>query len=198
MKISVCGKGGSGKSTVVTLLANVARDRGYQVLVVDSDDSNFGLHRMLGFDTLPLPLIELAGGKRSVRRQMRPGFYGAESEDRMGVLAQDNMSTEGLSYPYIVRNDGIGPVSIGKILHSLDGCACPMGVLSGEFLKKLRLKDKELTDRVITVVGAIHNDPEIIDACFEGRPLRGSKATEEIQEVLDSLLPQVKRGNEGK
>jgi len=40
MKISVCGKGGSGKSTVVTLLANEALARGYQVLIVDSDESN--------------------------------------------------------------------------------------------------------------------------------------------------------------
>jgi CO dehydrogenase nickel-insertion accessory protein CooC1 len=35
MKISVCGKGGSGKSTIVTLLANEALARGYHVLVVE-------------------------------------------------------------------------------------------------------------------------------------------------------------------
>jgi len=34
MKISICGKGGSGKSTVVALLANEARARGYHALVV--------------------------------------------------------------------------------------------------------------------------------------------------------------------
>jgi CO dehydrogenase maturation factor len=32
-------------------------------------------------------------------------------------------------------------VSIGKILQSLEGCACPMGVLSREFLKKLYLNE---------------------------------------------------------
>jgi MinD-like ATPase involved in chromosome partitioning or flagellar assembly len=42
-KISVCGKGGSGKSTVVVLLTRGIRERGYQVLVVDSDESNPGL-----------------------------------------------------------------------------------------------------------------------------------------------------------
>ena len=36
MKISVCGKGGCGKSTIVTLLANEAKARGYRVLVLDS------------------------------------------------------------------------------------------------------------------------------------------------------------------
>jgi CO dehydrogenase maturation factor len=38
-KISVCGKVGSGKSSVVSLLANGMRERGYRVLVVDSDES---------------------------------------------------------------------------------------------------------------------------------------------------------------
>ena len=57
MEISVCGKGGSGKSTIVTLLANEALARGYQVLVVDSDESNTGLFRMLGFHQPPTPLM---------------------------------------------------------------------------------------------------------------------------------------------
>ena len=35
MKIAVCGKGGSGKSTIVALLANEALNRGYQVLVIE-------------------------------------------------------------------------------------------------------------------------------------------------------------------
>ena len=70
MKISVCGKGGSGKSTIVTLLANEARARGYQVLVVDSDESNTGLFRILGFDQLPIPLMELVGGRKKVQKKM--------------------------------------------------------------------------------------------------------------------------------
>lgn len=48
MKISVCGKGGSGKSTIVTLLAKTARQRDLSVVVVDSDESNSNLFRMLG------------------------------------------------------------------------------------------------------------------------------------------------------
>ena len=37
MKISVCGKGGCGKSTVCMLLARHALKKGWQVLVVDAD-----------------------------------------------------------------------------------------------------------------------------------------------------------------
>ena len=65
-KIAVCGKGGSGKSTVVALLTHGARDRGCRVLVVDSDESNPGLYRVLGFDRRPEPLLKLVGGKKEV------------------------------------------------------------------------------------------------------------------------------------
>ena len=58
-------KVGSGKSTVATLPAKGTRDRGYQVLVVDSDESNLGLCRMLGLDTpsvSPMELVEARKG----------------------------------------------------------------------------------------------------------------------------------------
>ena len=260
MKISVCGKGGSGKSSMVSLLANGARDRGYQVLVVDSDESNTGLYLMLGFDRAPVPLMELIGGKRSLKQKM----------SQPEVLAQAEIWLRDIPPDYRLEKDGIRLLAIGKILQSLEGCACPMGVLSREFLKKLRLKDKEiaivdmeagvehfgrgvetsidnvlivvdpslesitlaeridrlatgsgvsctwavlnkvgsegmasklrqeLSKREVGVIGTIYSDPEIFEACFEGRPLRESKASREIGEVLDFLLPGVKIGNKQK
>ena len=41
MKLILCGKGGCGKSTIATLLARSYAADGKQVLVVDSDESNF-------------------------------------------------------------------------------------------------------------------------------------------------------------
>jgi len=134
MKISVCGKGGSGKSTIVALLANEARARGYRVLVVDSDESNSGLFRMLGFDYPPMPLMELVGGKKSLKQKM----------SQSNILTEDHISLEDISPQHLAKKDGLMLVSIGKILQSLEGCACPMGVLSREFLKKLTLKTDEL------------------------------------------------------
>jgi CO dehydrogenase maturation factor len=134
MKISVCGKGGSGKSTIVTLLASEAKARGYRVLVVDSDESNSGLFRMLGFDQPPVPLMELAGGKESLKQKM----------SQPNVLTEASISIENIPSPHLLRRDGLMLVSIGKILQSLEGCACPMGVLNREFLKKLTLKADEL------------------------------------------------------
>jgi len=134
MKISVCGKGGSGKSTIVALLANEARAKGYRVLVVDSDESNSGLFGMLGFDYPPVPLMELVGGKKSLQRKM----------GQPSVLAESRIVLEDLPSQYLVQKDGLTLVGIGKILQSLEGCACPMGVLSREFLKKLALAEDDL------------------------------------------------------
>ncbi len=50
MKIAVCGKGGSGKSTFTALLAKEFAVRGKKVLVIDSDESNYGLHLQRGTD----------------------------------------------------------------------------------------------------------------------------------------------------
>ena len=134
MKISVCGKGGSGKSTVVALLANEARAKGYRVLVVDSDESNSGLFRMLGFDHPPVPLMELVGGKKSLKQKMAS----------TNVLSETQIATAHIPEQYLLQKNGLKLVAIGKILQSLEGCACPMGVLSREFLKKLTLETDEL------------------------------------------------------
>ena len=134
MKISVCGKGGSGKSTIVTLLANEALSRGYRVIVVDSDESNSGLYRMLGFSSMPVPLMELVGGKDGLRQRM----------GQPNVLAEAEIATADIPERHVLKRNGLKLIAIGKILQSLEGCACPMGVLSREFLKKLVLAEDEL------------------------------------------------------
>jgi CO dehydrogenase maturation factor len=67
MKLSVCGKGGSGKSTLVSLLSAAAQAKGLKTLVIDSDESNAGLFRMLGFRKPPVPLMSLVGGKEGIK-----------------------------------------------------------------------------------------------------------------------------------
>jgi CO dehydrogenase maturation factor len=138
-KVAVCGKGGSGKSTVVALLAKSLRGRGYGVVVVDSDESNPGLYRMLGFEGRPTPLLELVGGKKKVFQALEES-----SESPKTVLAQEEIRTGDLPSEYVVEEDGIKLLCIGKILQSLEGCACPMGALSREFLKRLSLDEDEV------------------------------------------------------
>jgi CO dehydrogenase maturation factor len=134
MKISVCGKGGSGKSTVATLLALSALSKGFKTLVIDSDESNSGLYRMLGFDAPPSPLMDLLGGKRGVKQRM----------GQKDILSQTLIPIEEIPADHAARKDGLILMSIGKILQAFEGCACPMGVLSREFLKKLKLERNEI------------------------------------------------------
>jgi len=59
-RILVCGKGGSGKSSIVALMAHVLHDKGYKVMVLDGDASNpGGLARlMFGLKVGPQALID--------------------------------------------------------------------------------------------------------------------------------------------
>ena len=134
MRIAVCGKGGSGKSTIVALLANEALQRGYRVLVVDGDESNAGLFKMLGFEQPPRPLLDFIGGREGLKKKM--------GEPNIFELAQ--ITTADIPEKYLFSENGLMLVSIGKIMHALEGCACPMGALNREFLKKLTLGEKEL------------------------------------------------------
>ena len=142
-KISVCGKGGSGKSSVTVLLAHGIRARGYNVVIVDSDESNSGLYRLLGFTEPPAPLLELVGGKQKVKNAF-PKTPLATSEKEINVLARERVPLADIPAAHIRRRDGISLIGVGKILQSLEGCACPMGVLGREFLRKLELNENEV------------------------------------------------------
>jgi CO dehydrogenase maturation factor len=46
IKILICGKCGSGKSTVAALLASAMHKRDKSIFLVDADESNFVLYRI--------------------------------------------------------------------------------------------------------------------------------------------------------
>ena len=144
MKICICGKGGSGKSTVVALIAAEFQRRGEKVLVVDSDESNEGLYWMLGFETPPVPLMQLAGGKKNVQRALRAAFVAEGDYKETPMLAREEIRPDDLPADHVRRTAGLSLACIGKIHQALEGCACPMGVLCREFLKKLRIGDHEV------------------------------------------------------
>jgi CO dehydrogenase nickel-insertion accessory protein CooC1 len=62
LRLGVFGKGGAGKSTLVVLVAQVLRARGYSVAVLDADSTNAGLAEALGLATEPDPLLDYFGG----------------------------------------------------------------------------------------------------------------------------------------
>ncbi|KQC15971.1 MAG: P-loop NTPase [Methanothrix sp.] len=139
MKALVCGKGGSGKSTVAALLAKSMARRGYRVLVVDSDESNYGLHRQLGME-LPGSLMDYFGGKKMMMEKMRRSF----TEGEQVQLFDQNWTLAEIPAEARTEKDGIKLLTIGKIHDFGEGCACPMGALSKKFLDNLQVGEKEI------------------------------------------------------
>ena len=128
MKILICGKGGSGKSTITTLLTKELAARGNRVLVIDSDESNIGLHSRLGMQK-PEDLMNYFGGKKVLFEKTR------EMKDRWRV---DDLPGE-----YLTGKGDIRLLSMGKIYQFGEGCACPINALSAKFLEILDLGDRE-------------------------------------------------------
>jgi CO dehydrogenase maturation factor len=185
-KLSVCGKGGSGKSTVVALLARSLRERGYQVLVVDSDESNPGLYRVLGFDKRPEPLLGLVGGKKEVF----PTFS-EESERRESLLTREEFRVADLPGDYVEEQEGMRLVCIGKILQSLEGCACPMGALSREFLKRLSLQEDEVA--VVDMGAGIEHFGRGVETSIDGVLIVTEPSFDslELAEKINALAAEV-------
>lgn len=151
MKILVCGKGGCGKSTVAALVATAMKKRGKQVFLVDADESNIGLYRMLGLD-YPEPLMDSLGGKKGFLDRTRPsqGMLGTPSP-----LFPKEMSPKDLPQECMASSDGIRVMSLGKIHHFGEGCACPMGKLFRMLFSCLTLDAQDLVI-VDTAAGVEH------------------------------------------
>jgi CO dehydrogenase maturation factor len=155
MKIIVCGKGGSGKSTISTLLAAAMNKKGYQVLLVDADESNYGLHRLLGVEP-PTILIDHFGGKRSFKEKLNQTFPGRNTPFATKIT-MDELPPECLT-----DIDGIRLLVIGKIHDFGEGCACPIGLLSKTVLAQLEIGPKQVV--IIDTEAGIEHFGRRVDA----------------------------------
>jgi CO dehydrogenase maturation factor len=144
MKICVCGKGGSGKSTLVALLTMAFKRRGKQVIVLDSDESNTSLYWLLGLDGPPRPLMDMVGGKKAVQQRMLARFSKGEEEPEMSIWAMEHLPSSQIPNDYVAAGPNCKLVVTGKIHQALEGCACPMGAVTREFLKILKLAPDEV------------------------------------------------------
>ena len=127
MRILVCGKGGSGKSTTVALMAEVLRDKGYHVYVLDGDASNLGIYWMLGFERNPEPLMDFYGGK-----QFSGGKVTCPVDDPT-PLPRGQISLDELPDKYFVEKNGIYFFRSGKIEKVFEGCDGPESKITRDF-----------------------------------------------------------------
>ncbi|RJS84413.1 adenylyl-sulfate kinase [Methanophagales archaeon] len=137
MKILICGKGGCGKSSVTALLAIELEKRGYKVIVVDNDESNFGLHSQLGME-LPKDFALHFGGKRMVAEKLLE----SKKRERFSVFGEGIRASD-IPADYMSKKGGISLLAIGKIRDFGEGCACPFNALSADFLRMLELRKGE-------------------------------------------------------
>lgn len=141
MKIAICGKGGCGKSTLTTMLAKQYASEGKKVFIIDSDESNFGLHRLLGVP-LPEDFDDYLGGKQQVLGKMMSTM--ASGETQFNFFDKEVWTTDEIPEKFISEKDGIKLLASGKIQDSNEGCACAFGNVIAEFVSKLQLKDDEI------------------------------------------------------
>jgi CO dehydrogenase maturation factor len=133
-KIAVCGKGGVGKSTMVTLMANALAEQGYRVFVLDTDESNPGLYRTFGFHHKPRPLISL----------MSRFSYTAEPETDTFWIMLPEITTADIPDEYLLSRDKLHFIMVGKIEDPFQGCACSMADVTRGLVSRLSLKEDEV------------------------------------------------------
>lgn len=135
-RLGILGKGGCGKSTVIVLLARALRRRGYEVCILDADSTNVGLHRALGLERSPAPLIEYYGG------MVFSGGRVTCPVDDPTPLADAEVSLDELPVEYYSRNeDGIYLLVGGKIAEEGPGAGCD-GPIS-KIARDVRIKGRE-------------------------------------------------------
>jgi CO dehydrogenase maturation factor len=142
MKLVVCGKGGCGKSTITTLLARQLAQSGKQVVVVDADVSNVGLHRILGVEAPP-DLSDYYGGRKSMMETIRAA---REKEAPPDAPLLGTWTYDAIPKGYSSTKDGVQLVAIGKLRDTSEGCTCSISALARQFILGLILEEN---DRVL-------------------------------------------------
>jgi CO dehydrogenase nickel-insertion accessory protein CooC1 len=118
-RIGIFGKGGSGKSTFIVLLATALHEQSYEVCVLDSDSTNIGLPQALGIKNPPRTLLEYYGG------MVFSGGKVTCPVDDPTPLEDAEISITELPKEYYARNeDGIILLSAGKIGQQGPGAGC--------------------------------------------------------------------------
>lgn len=109
MRIAVCGKGGSGKSTIAGSLARELARRGHKVVAIDADPNpNLGISLGVG-----------AGEVEAMTPILNALLDAGHTHDDPTPAAEDLLARFGVDAP-----EGIRLVATGKIERPSDACLC--------------------------------------------------------------------------
>lgn len=134
-RIIVCGKGGSGKSSLITLMAKAFDRRGYKVVLLDADASNpSGLSRLaFGNDNGPKPLIEFFGGRNRVNCPVDDPSPLTRKENS-DPITESPIDLAELPSIYSIQIGNVTLLQTGKIKHANEGCDGPMAKVVRDFI----------------------------------------------------------------
>lgn len=134
-RILICGKGGSGKSSIISLISLFLESRGYNVILLDGDASNPGGLKQLitGDNEGPRPLIDYFGGREKVTCPVDDPSPLLHVENEKPVI-EVHVNPDDIPSDYYVRQNKIWLFQVGKIHEPYEGCDGPMSKITRDFL----------------------------------------------------------------
>ena len=138
MKVAITGKGGVGKTTLVSILAELFAREGKNVLAVDADpDSNLGL--ALGFTAEELaditPISEMADliAERT-----------GSTKDSFGKFFKINPQVSDIPDKFAREKNGVKLLVMGTVETGGGGCVCPEHVMLKRIISHLVVDEDSL------------------------------------------------------
>jgi len=138
MKLAVAGKGGVGKTTLVSLLAGVYSAEGKKVIAIDADpDANLAMALGISPEQARLitPIAELKDLIEE-RTGAKPGSVGA--------YFKLNPKVDDIPDRFSATRDNIRMLVMGSVKAGGGGCVCPKSVLLKSLLSHLLLDMSEV------------------------------------------------------
>jgi CO dehydrogenase maturation factor len=136
MKFAISGKGGTGKTMLVSLLSTIFAKSGYSVLAIDADP-NANLAATLGFPNSEriIPISDIADLIEE-RTGARPG--------EVATFFKVNPKVDDIPEKYCLEHDGIKLMVMGRLKKGGSGCYCPENALLQALVTHLLLERDEL------------------------------------------------------
>lgn len=135
MKIAFAGKGGTGKTTLASMMIRLLSEDKRQILAVDADP-NSNLARALGFPKASeiKPIVEMKDliyERMEIRGDPKGSFY------------KLNPKIDDIPEKFVKKRKGVSLIVMGTVDAGGSGCVCPESTFLRELLKHLVLKRDE-------------------------------------------------------